>query len=140
MVEVAGADGVGIEIDTSEVDDPGELRGVMHDDLFRAPSGWKRQLHGLDPLRTRGGGTFLKEGLTLGAVDEPLEGHRAAPNTAERPFGDRHVIADHVELRVTGLRKEDLVRIADRDLATGDLEDFLFRRRHGDYRAGDGRL
>src|SRR6184192_3408262 len=43
-------------------------------------------------------------------------------------FGDRHVIADQIELGVAALREEDLVGIADRDRPPGDFQDLIFRR------------
>src|ERR1700716_707770 len=132
MVQVAGTDRMGIEVDASEVDDPGQLGGVAHHDLFRRPARWKRQLYGLDPLRTRCGSALLKEGLTFSAVDETLERHRATVNTTQRALRHGHVIADQVKLCVAGLGKEDFVRIADGDLPTGDLEDFLLRSGHVD--------
>ena len=128
MVQVGGTHGVRIEVDAAEVDDPGQLRGVAHDDLLRGTAGRKRELHGLDPSGTRCRGAFLKEGLPLCPIDEPLEGHGAAANAAQRSFRDGHVIADQVELRVARLREEDLVRVADRDLTPGDLEDLVLLR------------
>src|ERR1700694_1162777 len=74
MIQVAGADGVRIEVDASEVDDPGQLRGVAHHDLFGGPAGRKGELNGLDPLGPRCRRALLKEGLPFGPVDEALEG------------------------------------------------------------------
>src|SRR2546428_13504900 len=53
-------------------------------------------------------------------------------DAAQCPLRDRHVVANEGELRVPGLRKEELVRVTDLDLAAGDLEDLLLRRGHAD--------
>src|SRR5436190_14703231 len=47
----------------------------------------------------------LEERLALRAVHEPLEHHRAARDPPERPVRDGEVVADEVELGVTGDRK-----------------------------------
>ena len=52
VIQVLGTDGMGIEVDATQVDDPGQLRGIAHHDLFRGPAGGKRELNRLDPLGT----------------------------------------------------------------------------------------
>src|SRR5262249_35081739 len=86
----------------------------------------------LDPLRVLLGSPLLEERLALGAVDVALEHDRPPRDTAQRALGDRDVIPGQVELRVAGLRKEDLVRVGDRHLAPGDFQEGLRRLRHAD--------
>ena len=128
MIQVAGTDRVWIEVDASQVDDPGQLRGVVHHDLLGGPARWKGELDGLDPLGTRRRRAFLEEGLPLGPIDEPLESHGATRDPTQRSFSDCHVIANQIELGVAALREENLVGIADRDRPPGDFQDLVFRR------------
>src|SRR5213078_1577016 len=128
VIQVAGTDRVGIEVYTSQVDDPGQLRGIAYHDLLGGPARWKGELDRLDPFGARRRRAFLEEGLPLGPVDEPLESHGATRDPTQRSFGDRHVIANQIELGVAALREEDLVGIADRDRPAGDFQDLVFRR------------
>ncbi len=73
MVEVGGADGVGVELDAAEVDDPGEGGGVVDDDLFGGAAGGEGEGDGADEVGEVVGGALLVEGLAVGAVDEALE-------------------------------------------------------------------
>src|SRR5262249_7780857 len=77
-----------------------------------------------------GGGEVLEEGLALWAVDVALEDDRPPCDSPEGTLRDRHVVPGQVVLRVAGPRKEDLVRIGDRDLAARDLQDDLPRPAH----------
>ena len=131
MIEIDGADRMRIQVDATEIDDPGELRRIPDHDLLRGAPGWKRQLDRLDPLRPRARRALLEEGLTFRAVDEALERHRPARYPAQGALGHGHVVANQVELGVARLRKEDFVGVADRDLTAGDLEDFVLCDRHG---------
>lgn len=47
---------------------------------------------------------------------------------AQGAIGDGEVVVNEIELAVAGARKEDLVRISDRDLAAVDLEHRPFHR------------
>ena len=135
MLQISGPDRMRIQVDATEVDDPGELRRIPDDDLLRRSPRWEGQLDRLDPLRPRCRRALLKEGLTLRAVDKTLEGHGPAGHAAQRALRHRQVIANQVELGVTGLRKEDFVGIADGDLTARNLDDLLLRCRHD---SGDG--
>ena len=128
MVEVVGAHGMRVEVDAAEVDDPGQRRGLVHDDLVGGPAGREGQLGGADPVGRVVRRPLLEERLLGDAVDEALEGHRPAADAGQRAVGDRKVVVDEVELRVSGVREVDLLRVGDRDLATADLEDLLGRR------------
>jgi hypothetical protein len=117
---------------SAQVHDPGELRRVAHDDLVSRPAGWKPELDGLDPFGPRARGTLLKEEFALGAVDVALQRHRTASDPTDRAIGDRQVVVNEVELRMAGVREEDLPRVRDRDLTPCDLDDLLGFR-HGPH-------
>ena len=122
VLEVVSAHRVRIEVDAAEVDDPGQLGRVAHDDLRGGPTGREAQLHRLDPRRPRLGRPLLEEEVAAGAVHEALEGHRPAGHAAQRPVGHGEVVAHEVELGRPDLGEEDLVRVRDHDLAADDLE------------------
>ena len=131
MVEVVGTHGVRIEVDAAEVDDPGQGRRVVDDDLVGRPARRERELRRPDPVGRVVRRALLEERLLGDPIDEPLEGHRAAADTGQRPVGDGEVVLDEVQLRVPGVREVHLLRVGDRDLVAADLEDLLGRR-HGD--------
>ena len=99
MVEVAGAHRVRVQLDAAEVDDPGQARGVVDDDLLGGAARGKRQRHRAQPGRPLVGRALLVERLALGAVDEALEHDGPVADAAPaRPSRDRQVVADEVEL------------------------------------------
>src|SRR5207248_10674529 len=61
---------------------------------------------------------------------------RPPGDSPQRALGNRDVVIDKIQLRVTGARKEHLVGIRDRDFAARDLEDNRLRLRHTDSVAG----
>ena len=136
MVEVLGPDRVRVQVDAAEVGDPGEAGRVVDHDLVGGPAGRERQRRDPQPVGPVVRAPASGRTPPFGAVDEPLEGHRPAAGAAQRPVGHGEVVRDEVELRVAGLGEVDLVRVRDRDLAAGDLEDFLAGR-HGAMLAPD---
>ena len=128
MVEVVGADRMRIEVDAAEVGDPREARRIVQDDLVRGPAGRERQGRGPDEVGQVLGRALLEEGLSGGAVDEPLQRHRPVTGAAQRPVGDRQVVVHEIELRVAGRREVDLPGVGDRHLVPVDPEDLLLRR------------
>src|SRR5437899_1308026 len=131
MVEVVRPYGVRVEIDASEVDHPRKLRGVADHDLLGGPTRWKAQLHGLDPLGAGGRGALLEEELALCSVGIALQGHGTPRNAPQGTVGDQEVVTDQIELGVSGTREEDLVRVGDRHLPAGRLQD-VFALRHAE--------
>jgi hypothetical protein len=136
MIEVVSANGMRIEIDASEVDNPQELGGVADDDLAGRASGGEAELDGLDPVGVILGRAFLKKRLLIRTVHVAFEHERPARDAAKSAIGDRGVILHEIQLRVAGLRKKDFVGVGDHDFAAGGLEDGLLRLRHKKSLAG----
>src|SRR5262245_18317610 len=130
MLHVLLPDGMSVQIHAAEVDDPNELRDIANHDLVGMPSRWEGEGRDLDPVGTCGWSPLLIERLLLDAVGKALEQHRTTVDAADRAFRDGDVVANEVELRDAQLREEDLRRIRDRHLATGELE-HLRLRSHG---------
>src|SRR6478735_5151204 len=63
-----------------------------------------------------------------------------AARTAQRAFCHAQVITHDVELAVSGLRKQDLVRIGDPYLAVVDVNDFCRCGSHGSRYEGGSRV
>jgi len=58
MVQISGAHGMRMQLDTSQIDDPSETSGVVNDNLLcRAPR-WKRQRHCSQPRGRSEGARF----------------------------------------------------------------------------------
>ena len=130
VVEIAGADGVGVKLDAAEVHDPGEAGGVVDDDLFGGAAGGEGEGDGAEEGREVVGGAFLVErlGLFVGeacAVDETLEDDGPGLNTAERARCDGEEILDQVELRELDFAGEvEFCRVGNADLVAIDGEEF----------------
>ena len=132
VVEIGGADGVGMKLDAAEVDDPGEAGGVIDDELFGGATGGKGKGDGAE----EGGeclwvgGALLVEGLGLrgleaGAVDEALENDGAVLNSLKRAGRDGEVVADEVELGEFYVAGEvELGGVGDADFVPVDGEEF----------------
>ena len=130
VVQVIGAHRVRVQVQAAQVRDPGETRGLVHHQLVRGAPGREGQRGRPHPLGRVLGSALLEERLLLGAVHEALERHRPPAHAHQGAIGHREEVPDQVQLRVTGLREVELVRVADGHLATADDQDLL-RRRHG---------
>lgn len=73
MFQIAGANGMGVEFDTTEVDDPCQARRIINHYFFRSSAGWKRQRYSSQPGRTLLGRTFLVKGWLLATVYKSLQ-------------------------------------------------------------------
>ena len=82
MIEIVCADGMRIQIDASEVDDPEKLCGVADYNLSRSAPGRKSQLHGLDPVGMTVWRALLKKRLALSAVHVTFEHNRPGGDSA----------------------------------------------------------
>ncbi len=125
VVEVGGADGVRVELDAAEVDDPSETGGVVEDDLFGGAAGGKGEGDGLEPGRAgfRVRRAFLVEGFAVGAVDEALEDEGTVSDSGDGSGSDGEVVADEVELGELDFAREvEFAGVRDADFAAVDLE------------------
>ena len=122
MIEIIRPDRMRVEVDAAEVDDPGKGGVVAHNDLVGCPTRREPQLDGVDPGWAGLRRALLEEELALGSVDEPLQRHRSTRHTAQRTVRDGDVVANQIGLGVAGVRKEHLLRVADRDLLAGQLQ------------------
>ncbi len=116
MIEVGGSDWMRVQVDAAEIDDPGQRRVVVDHDLVGGAAGGKRELDGANVVGDRLRGPLLEECLTIGAIDEALEGHRAVADPDDGAIGDGEVVADEVELGDAGIGEEQLAGVGDGDL------------------------
>jgi hypothetical protein len=84
MVQIGGADRMRMQLDTPEVDDPCQPRGIVNHYLFGGAAGRKGEDHGPQPGWAIGGGALLVESFGLRAVDEAFEHDRAIANSVQR--------------------------------------------------------
>jgi hypothetical protein len=122
MIEIVGAHRVRVQLEAREVGHPEQCGGVARHNFLRRPSGRKPERDDLDPRQARLRRALLKEKLAAGAVRIPHEDIGPSAGAAQRAVGDSEVVARQVELGVSGLRKENLSGIRDRDLATGSRQ------------------
>ena len=99
VVQIEGAYGVRMELDTAQVNDPCEPRRIMHDYLFRSTARRERERHSPQPRRTVGGRTLLIKRLALGAVNKALENDGTVLYSGQRSGRDREVVANDIQLR-----------------------------------------
>ena len=99
VIEITGADGVRVQFDAAEVDDPSQSRRIIDNYLFRRTARRERQRYGSQPRGVFGRRAFLIKRLTFRAVHEALENDRTIPNSSESSRGDRKVIPHKVKLR-----------------------------------------
>ena len=92
MFEIAGPYGVRMQLDTAQVDDPGEARGIVDDQFFGGTAGGKRERYGPQPGGPLSGRALLIKSLALGAIHEALEHDRAILNSGQSSRRDRQII------------------------------------------------
>ena len=115
-----------MQLEAGEVGHPRQRGGVSRHDFFGRAPGRKAERHDLDPGRPRLGRALLIEELALDAVRVAHQHVRPPAGAAQRAVGDREVVAHEIQLRETGLGKQHLARVRDRDLAASDDETFVF--------------
>ena len=131
MIQIAGTDRMRMELEAGEVGHPHERGGVARYDFFGGPARWETERDHLYPVGPRFRRALLIEKLTAGAVRIADEDVRTPARALERARRNREVIAREIELGMAALREQYLGGIRDRDLAAGNLQQFLFlRRRH----------
>src|ERR1043165_4755715 len=97
---------------------------MPRNDFFRRAPGWEAERDDLDPRWTRLRRALLVEEFAVDAVRIADEHVGPPAGASECAVSHGEVIADDIEFRVAGLRKENFLRIADRDLLTRDRQDF----------------
>ena len=127
VVEIVGAHGMRVQFQAREVGHPDERRGIARDDFFGAAPRRESQRHDVDPGRARLRRAFLVEEFAVDSVRVPDEDVGTAAGSAERSLGDHEIVTREIELRVAGLRKQDFLRVGDRDLAARCVQNLRHR-------------
>ena len=111
-----------MQLDTAEVDHPGERGGVVDHGEDRRVSA--RELHELlaDIVGVLGHALLVEE-IALHPVRVAHHVERPLPHVRQRALGDVDVVADEIALRQSPLREVDLVRVRDRDLMVADAHE-----------------
>src|SRR6202012_2175782 len=94
VVEVVGKNRMWVEVDAAKVDCPGQAGRVVDDGLFGRGTGGVAQFGDVDPVGPFLRRAFLKDGLLVDALDEPLQDHGSAGHPAQGAVGDREVVLD----------------------------------------------
>jgi hypothetical protein len=133
MFQVAGANGMGVEFDTAEVDDPCQACCIINHYLFRPSAGWKRQGYSSQPWRTLLGRALLVKCWLLGAVYKSLQNDWSILNSGKSAGRNREIILHKVALGKAHLFREvQFVRMGYTHLAARNREllaCFLFSHR-----------
>src|SRR5690349_3683619 len=98
MIDVGSTYGPRVEVETSEVRGPCQMRHVCGAELVGIASRGKRDLHSFDPIGRRLRDSLLKERLALGAVGKTLQHGRPLTHSKQRTVTDSDVVIHQVEL------------------------------------------
>lgn len=125
VIEIGRADWMRVEFDAAEIDDPGQTRRVIDDELFSGAARRKRQCDGAKPVRTFCGGALLVEGFRFGSVHKTLEDERPITDGGERSGGNGKIVADEFDLGEANQAGEvDFFRMADSNCAAFEGKSF----------------
>ena len=114
-----------MELDAAQIDDPGQPRCIIDDQLFRRTAGGKGKRGSSQPSWAVGWRALLIKCFTFGAVDKPFENDRPIHNSGESAGRDRQIVAHDVEFRELRLfRKIWLVRVRYPDFVALNREQF----------------
>ena len=123
MLQIRGTDGMGMELDASEIDDPGKTRRIVNDNFLGRATGRKGKRYNSQPLWPLCRGTLLIEGRLLGTVHEALQDERPIPNSCQSAVRNRKVVLHELKLGNLDFPGEvRLARMRDADLTSGDLQ------------------
>ena len=123
MLKIAGTYRVWMQLDASQVDDPGEARGIVDYDFFSSPARGEGQRDGSQPGWTLGRGSFLVEGFALGAIHEAFQNDGPILNSSESARRNGQVIPHDVEFRKRDLFREiQLIGMGNTDLVPVDQQ------------------
>jgi hypothetical protein len=98
VVQISRSYWMRVQLNASQIHNPGKPGCVVHDKFFRRSAGWKRQRNRAKPRWMVGRSAFLVERLSLGSVNESFEHQRAIRDSAESTVGDRQVVPNQIEL------------------------------------------
>src|SRR5688572_22824661 len=126
MIEIFGTHRMRMQLQTSEVREPGERRDIAWHDLLRDVARREPERDHIDPWRPALGRALLIEVLAFDAVGIAHEHVRSSASAAQRSVRYGDVVASEVELGVLRLREQQLVRVRDRDFPTGESKSFGF--------------
>src|ERR1700735_3563639 len=73
MVQISRSNRMRVQLNASQIHDPGQPRSVVHDQFFRRSARWKSQRNRAKPARMVGGSALLVKRLAFGSVNESLE-------------------------------------------------------------------
>ena len=121
MIEVLGAHGMRMQLETREVGHPGERCGSAGHHFVGAAARRKPQRHHLHPGRPRVRRTLLIERWRANAIGEPHQHVRPPAGAAQRAFRYRQVVIDKIELGVLRLGEQHFAGIRDRDPVPADI-------------------
>ncbi|SHT56184.1 Uncharacterised protein [Mycobacteroides abscessus subsp. abscessus] len=122
VVQVIGTHRMRIEIDTAEVDHPGQRCRIGDDGLPGGGPARIVQLGRGDPIRALFRHALLKHRLLRDALDEPLQDHGPVAYPAQRSLCDIEVVVDQVALGDARVGKNHFIRVRDGDIAPRDLQ------------------
>ena len=111
-----------VEPQTAQVDRPHDVSQVGDDECPRGRTVRRRDLDGLEPLRSTCRNTLLEERLPERAVRESLQHGRPAGCRAQDRLGDGEVVTNDIQLGRPYAGKEELVRVRDLDAAPRHLD------------------
>jgi hypothetical protein len=98
MFQIVRTHRVRVQLNTSEIHNPCEPCGIIHDNFFRSPAGGKGQCDRTYPARAWSRSTLLIEGRFIGTVDKTLQDNGPVCNAPQRSFCNRQVVPDEIHL------------------------------------------
>src|SRR5215813_1041622 len=99
VIEFVYAYRMRMKFNATEVDDPRETGGVIHNKFIRGTARRKRQSDCRKPCRPHGRRPLLIKRFAFGTVDETFEHDRTILNSLQRARGDRKIVVNKVEFR-----------------------------------------
>src|ERR1700678_2555276 len=99
MVQISRSNRMRVQLNASQIHNPGQPGSIVHNQFFRRSAGWKSQRNRAKPGRMVGGGALLVERLAFGSVNEPFEHQRPIRDSAESAVRDSQVVPNQIELR-----------------------------------------
>ena len=126
-----------MQLQTGEIRHPHERGGVARHDFLGGASRREVQRDDVEPFRPRRRSAFLIEEVGVHAVRVTHEHVRPSAGAAQSAVGYGEVVPREVELRMTGLRKQDFGGIRERHLEPVHGEERAIA--HGPYCANGAR-